>query len=115
MKKTFALLACLALVALLVAPVTAAAAGTSGSWSGWITDEACGAKGASAAHKDCAMKCIAKGGKLVLYNTGDKKLYQLDKQDLAKDNIGHEVTVTGTVDGNAIAVASIAPAAAKSM
>jgi hypothetical protein len=118
MKKISALMACLAvvaLVALILAPVTAVAASTSGSWNGWITDEACGAKGANAAHKDCAMKCIAKGGKLVLYNTGDKQIYSLDNQSLAKEHIGHEVTVTGSVDGKAITVSAIAPAAAKGM
>jgi Protein of unknown function (DUF5818) len=112
MKRTIALLACVALASLLVAPVAASAAGTAGSWNGWITDEACGAKGANAAHKACAEKCLEKGSKLVLYNNADKKLYKLDKQDVAKEHIGHEVTVKGTVDGNSIAVESIAPAAA---
>jgi hypothetical protein len=112
MKKTTAFLACLALASLLVAPVAASAAGTAGSWSGWITDEACGAKGANAAHKACAEKCLEKkGSKLVLFNNADKKLYKLDKQDVAKAHIGHEVTVTGTVDGDKIAVESIAPSA----
>ncbi len=112
MKKTTALLACLALASLLLAPVAASAAGTAGSWNGWITDEACGAKGANAAHKACAAKCLEKGSKLVLFNNADKKLYKLDKQDVAKEHIGHEVTVKGTVDGDKIAVESIAPAAA---
>ena len=89
----------------------AASAGTKGSWTGWVTDEHCGAKGASADHKACAEKCLAKGGKLVFYNTGDKKIYSLDNQDLAKANIGHEVKVTGEVDGKSIKVASIDAAA----
>jgi len=80
----------------------------SGSWNGWITDDSCGAKGAKAEHADCAKKCMAKGAKLVFYNDADKKLYKLDKQDLAKEHIGHEVTVTGEVNGDSIAVASIA-------
>jgi hypothetical protein len=90
----------------------AASAGTKGSWTGWVTDEHCGAKGASADHKACAEKCLQKGGKLVFYNTGDKKIYSLDNQDMAKANIGHEVKVTGEVDGKSIKVASIDPAAA---
>lgn len=112
MKRTTALLATLAVLSLLVMPVAATAAGTAGSWNGWITDEACGAKGANAAHKDCAVKCMEKGSKLGLYNTTDKKFYKLDKQDVAKAHLGHEVTVKGTADGDAIAVTSIEPAAA---
>lgn len=113
MKRTIALLACLAVLSLVVAPLAAAAAGTAGSWNGWITDDKCGAKGANAAHKDCAAKCLEKGGKLVLYNTADKKIYGLDKQDLAKANLGYEVTVTGTATGDSIAVTSIAAAKSK--
>lgn len=89
----------------------AASAGTKGSWTGWVTDEHCGAKGASADHKACAEKCLKNGGKLVFYNTGDKKIYSLDNQDMAKANIGHEVKVTGEVDGKSIKVASIDAAA----
>jgi hypothetical protein len=79
----------------------------SGSWNGWITDDACGAKGAKAEHADCAKKCMAKGASLVFYNEGDQKLYKLDKQDMAKEHIGHEVTVKGDLKGDSIAVASI--------
>jgi len=88
----------------------AASAGTKGTWTGWVTDEHCGAKGASADHKACAEKCLKNGSKLVFYNTADKKVYSLDNQDLAKANIGHEVKVTGEVDGKNIKVASIDPA-----
>jgi hypothetical protein len=112
MKRTIALLACLAVLSLVVAPIAAAAAGTAGSWNGWITDDKCGAKGANAAHKDCAGKCLEKGAKLVFVNDADKKIYKLDKQDVAKQHIGHEVTVKGTATGDSIAVDSIEPAAA---
>jgi hypothetical protein len=117
MKRSFALLACLALVGVLVLPLapataaTQAAAGTAGSWNGWITDDACGAKRHDAAHASCATKCFEKGAKAVFYNNADQKLYQLDKQDAAKKETGHEVTVKGTVNGDSITVDSIAPAA----
>ena len=42
-----------------------AGAGTKGTWTGWVTDEHCGAKGASADHKACAEKCLKDGSKLV--------------------------------------------------
>jgi|SRR5579863_7679027 len=110
MKKNLMFVAALLAVCLLLGPVAASAAATAGSWNGWITDEACGAKGNNAAHKDCAEKCMKGGSKLVLYNSADKKLYKLDNQDMAKGHIGHEVTVTGKVDGDSITVDSIAPA-----
>jgi hypothetical protein len=89
-----------------------ASAGTKGTWTGWITDEHCAAKGAKAEHKACADRCLGRGAKLVFYNTADEKIYTLDKQDLAKEHLGHEVKVTGEVDGKAITVESIAPAEA---
>ena len=106
MKKTIVVM--LTLLSLAVAAL--AGAGTKGSWTGWVTDEHCGAKGASADHKACAEKCVGRGGKLVFYNTADKKIYALDNQDLAKQNLGHEVKVSGEVDGKDIKVESIAPA-----
>lgn len=109
MKKMIVLFA---LLALTVAAL-AGAAGTKGTWTGWVTDEHCGAKGASADHKACAEKCAANGNKLVLYNTADKKLYSLDKQDVAKANLGHEVKVTGELEGKSIKVSSIEPASSK--
>lgn len=107
MKKTTASIALAALVALSL-PV--AAAPRAGSWTGWITDSHCGASGAKAEHKDCAEKCAKGGSALLLYNPADKKLYKLDKQDLARQNLGYEVTVKGKVDGDEIAVDSIAKA-----
>jgi hypothetical protein len=108
MKRTIAALVSVLAVGLLVLPLTASAAGTAGKWNGWVTDEKCGAAGAKAAHQACAVKCAEAGSKLVLYNTADKKLYKLDNQDLAKKNLGHEVTVTGKIEGDSIAVDSIA-------
>lgn len=109
MKKMIVLFA---LLALTVAAL-AGAAGAKGSWTGWVTDEHCGAKGASADHQACAEKCMTNGSKLVFYNTADKKIYSLDKQDVAKANLGHEVKVTGELDGKNIKVASIEPASSK--
>lgn len=102
MKKTLVVFLFLALFA----PTLALA----GEWTGWITDDQCGAKGAKADHKDCAKKCHQNGAKLVFYNTDDQKLYTLDNQDLAAKHIGEHVTVKGNAEGNAIKVASIEPA-----
>ncbi len=100
----------LALFALVVALASYAGAGTKGTWTGWITDDQCGAKGAKAEHQACAERCLGRGGKLVFYNTADEKLYKLDNQDLAKQHLGHQVTVTGDVEGDSIKVESIAKA-----
>jgi|SRR5580700_4313202 hypothetical protein len=82
--------------------------GKAGSWSGVITDDMCGAKGAKAEHAACASKCVKEhGAKYALYNTADKKVYILDPQDKAAEHAGHEVTVAGAVDGNTIHVTSI--------
>jgi hypothetical protein len=84
------------------------------SWAGWITDSDCGAKGASASHADCAKKCVAdKGAKYVLYNTSDKKLYNLDDQSAAAEHVAHMVHVKGTLDGDTIHVTSISMPASK--
>ncbi len=84
------------------------------SWTGWITDSDCGAKGASANHADCAKKCVAdKGAKYVLYNTSDKKVYNLDDQSAAAEHVAHLVKVHGTVDGDTIHVQSITASASK--
>ncbi len=94
MKKGIAGLLSLALLLSLGVSLYAA----EGKWTGWITDEKCGAKGANASHKECALKCMKGGAKLVLFNSEDKKLYPLDNQAMAKEHVGHEVTVTGTAD-----------------
>jgi hypothetical protein len=77
------------------------------TWTGWITDEHCGAKGAKADHKECAEKCHSKGIPFVFYDTADKKIYKIDNQDLAGQNLGHAVTVTGTLEGDQIKVEKI--------
>jgi hypothetical protein len=76
-----------------------------GTWSGVITNDMCGAKDASAAKADCTKTCVKEhGAKYALYNPADKKVYVLDPQDKAAGHEGHNVTVTGTVDGSTIHV-----------
>jgi len=82
------------------------------SWTGWISDSGCGAKGASAGHKACALKCVKGGGKYVLVDPATKAVTPIDNQDAVKESdVGQEVTVTGTMtDSKSIHVDSIAPA-----
>lgn len=109
MKKALIALA----VAALLVPAFAAAHDHGGSWTGWVTDDSCAAKGASAEHASCAKKCLDNGGKLVFYNSADEKIYSLDNQKLAEEHIGHEVVVKGTAEGSSIKVESIEAAAKK--
>jgi tRNA isopentenyl-2-thiomethyl-A-37 hydroxylase MiaE len=81
-----------------------------GKWTGWITDEHCGAQGAKADHKECALKCMSEGKKLVFYNNSDKKIYPVDNQDLAKENLGHVVVIRGNLENGTIKISKIDPA-----
>lgn len=76
-------------------------------WTGWITDEHCGAKGASSGHKSCALKCAEDGAALVFYNPADEKIYKLSDQAAAKEHLGEKVTVVGTLAEETITVESI--------
>ena len=76
-----------------------------GSWSGVIINGLCSADEAFAE----AAKCTAEtpGGTLALYDDTIRQVYALDPQDQTKGHLGDSVTVQGTLEGNAIHVASI--------
>ncbi len=79
-----------------------------GSWTGYISDSQCGAKGANEKHADCAAKCVKEhGAKYVFVNDADKKVYTIADQDKVAAHAGHHVTVKGSVDGDALTVASV--------
>lgn len=75
--------------------------------AGVVSDSHCAAKHAAAsdAAATCVGKCVAGGASYVL--VADGKVYQLDAQDKFKDYAGKSVKVTGTVDGDKIAVESV--------
>ena len=76
-----------------------------GEYTGWISDSKCGAKGASAEHKDCAAKCV-KGGAVAVF-VQDNKVLKIDDASKVEGYIGQKVTVTGSVDGDTIKVESV--------
>jgi hypothetical protein len=83
------------------------------TYTGWISDSMCGAKGANAAHKDCALKCVKeKGAKYVFVDSKTKKVMAIENQDAVSEaNLGQEVKVTGSKTSNGeLHVASIANA-----
>lgn len=83
------------------------AAADSVTWTGWITDESCGAANANAEGKACALDCYKGGAKLVLYIESDKKLVGLDDQEAAVEHLGHAVVVTGVLKDGVIQVTTI--------
>ena len=121
MKRLATVFAVMALVALSVAAAcdkdknrnTQAAASDQSAGTkevvltGYLTDSNCGAANANAKGKGCAAHCIKKGAKVQLY--AGEKLYTLDKSDVAENQLGVPVKVTGTLDeaSNTIKVASI--------
>jgi hypothetical protein len=102
MKTRFFVLPALALMA---ASVLAAA---DGSWTGWISDDLCGAKNAQEGGAECTSKCVKEhGAKYVFVNDADKKVYMIDAQDKVAAHAGHHVVVKGTVDGDTLKLTSI--------
>jgi hypothetical protein len=90
-----------ALVAALVFGLAsfALASPDAGSWTGFVTDSSCGAKGASASHADCAVKCVKdKGAKWAIYDATSKATYILSGKDDPSKFAGKEVTVKGTLN-----------------
>lgn len=85
------------------------------TWTGWISDSNCGAKGANANHKACALKCVKGGAKYVLVNSETKEVVPIANQDaVSEGNVGMEVKVTGTLtDDKSIKVESIEAAGGK--
>lgn len=87
-------------------------------FTGEITDSLCAKAGShepmmqemkSMTHDKatCSAKCVQLGGKYVLYDSGNKTIYQLDDQDKAAKFAGHNVRISGTVQKKKIKVASI--------
>ena len=102
MKFRFFVLPGLALLA------AALACAAENSWTGWITDDICGAKNASDANAECASRCVKEhGAKYVFVNEADKKVFAVDAQDKVAPHAGHHVVVKGTLDGNTLKLSSV--------
>lgn len=82
-----------------------------GEWTGYVADSSCAknmgaATIGSAAHADCAKKCIKKGAKVV-FVTNDGKIYQISNPDKVIEHAGLKVTVEGDMDGDTIKVTAV--------
>ncbi len=94
----------------------AVAMASEGSWTGYISDSACGVKGAKEGQAECTAKCVKeKGAKYVFVNDADKKVYTIDDQEKVAEHAGHHVTVKGEVTGKSLKLESIDMAPAKTM
>src|ERR1700675_1632265 len=91
----------LALVGTLLMAGLSFAAPKDQTYTGEITDSACATMGSHAGMgkpaKDCALACVQRGAKFVLFNATTKTTYQLDDQKKPAQFAGARVIVTGTL------------------
>ena len=76
-----------------------------GTWTGFISDAHCGAKGNNEGHASCAKKCV-KDGAAPVFVVGDK-VYTISDPKKVDKFIGDKVTITGTINGDAIEIEKI--------
>src|SRR3974390_2174792 len=84
-------------IGLMLAAIWAAASPPTVTFDGWISDSKCGAKGANAAHAQCAKKCVEGGEKPVLVTDKDQKVMPIDNPSAITGHEGEHVKVTGTL------------------
>jgi hypothetical protein len=75
-------------------------------FKGFVQDEKCSTKPAMKGNADCSKKCIDGGDKAVLV-TADGKIMKIANQDLIKAHAGHNVTITGKLDGETITIEKV--------
>jgi len=78
----------------------------SGSWSGVIINSNCSADEAFTEAPKCTEKDVP-GAKLALYDDTTRQIFILEPQDQAVGHLGDSMTVTGTLEGNTVHVASL--------
>jgi len=98
MKKVLSTFALFAILLATLGLAVQAKEGKTMTWTGWISDSNCAAKGASADHKACAIKCVKeKGASWVFVNAKSKAVLNIHNQDAVNSDtdLGQEVKVTG--------------------
>ena len=111
MKKLFAILSVVCLVLALAS--VSFAADKSSSMTGWVTDEKCGAKDASADKAACAKACIGRGSTPVFVSDKDKEVMKVDNPDALKAHAGEHVKVKGSVKDGSLHVDSVSALSGK--
>ncbi len=114
MKKMLSTFALVAMVFATIGLAVQAKEDKTMTWTGWVSDSACAAKGTSADHKACAVKCVKeKGASWVFVNSQTKAVLNIHNQDAvnADSDLGQEVKVTGhLMDDGSLHVDKIASA-----
>lgn len=89
---------------LLLISAFAAAVAFAGEWKGVISDSHCGAKhtAGGAETEKCVKGCVKSGGKPVLVSEG--KVYKFADDAKVMEHLGHDVVITGKMDGETITV-----------
>jgi hypothetical protein len=77
-----------------------------GSWSGVIINGNCTPEEAFAEAPKCTEKDLP-GVKLALYDDTTRKIFILDPQEQAIGHLGDSMTLTGTLEGDTVRVASL--------
>jgi hypothetical protein len=77
-----------------------------GSWSGVIINSNCTPEEAFAEAPKCTEK-DAPGAKLALYDDTTRQIFILEPQDQAIGHLGDSMTLTGTLEGDTVRVASL--------
>lgn len=83
-----------------------ASTGMAAEFKGFVEDTACSTKPAMKNDAACAAKCI-KGGSPAVLVTEDGKVYKLADQSKIVAHAGHNVTITGKLDGDTITIESV--------
>jgi hypothetical protein len=101
MKKVLSMIG-LAVLAIATLSVSAHASTKDKTYTGWISDSSCGAKGASASHAACGVKCVKEKGASWVFVNSKKSVIKIDNQDaINSDNdLGHQVKVTGHMNAD---------------
>ena len=76
-----------------------------GKWTGFISDDDCGAKGNNKEHAACAKSCVKRGAKPV-FVVGDK-VYAISDPKKVEKFIGDKVTITGTITDDVLEIETI--------
>ena len=82
-----------------------ALAALAADYKGYVSDAKCGAKHAKDHNAKCVEGCVKGGAAAVFVSEG--KVYKVDDADKVKDHLGHDVTITGKIDGDTIHVESV--------
>jgi hypothetical protein len=77
------------------------------SFTGYISDANCGAKhnDGSAKAIACVNKCV-KGGAAAVFVVGDK-VYKVSDPTKVADQLGHKVTINGSLAGETVTIESV--------